>query len=42
MRAFFAANAPYIAFEANFQGSIGNYHAGHTMPKAAQAYQAGF
>jgi len=42
MRAFFAANARYIAFEAIFQGSIGNYDAGHTMPKAAQAYQAGF
>ena len=42
MRAFFAANAHYIAFEAIFQGSIGNYHAGHTMPNAAHAYQAGF
>ena len=42
MRAFFAANARYIAFEAIFQGSIGNYHAGRTMPRAAQAYQAGF
>ncbi len=42
MRAFFAANARYIAFEAIFQGSIGTYDAGHTMPRAAQAYQAGF
>ena len=42
MRAFFAANAHYIGFEANFQGSSGNYHAGHTMPHAAQAYKAGF
>ena len=42
MRAFFAANARYIAFEAIFQGSIGNYDAGRTMPRAAQAYQAGF
>ena len=42
MRAFFAANAPSIAFEAIFQGSIGNYDAGRTMPRAAQAYQAGF
>jgi hypothetical protein len=42
MRAFFAANARHIAFETIFQGSIGNYHAGRTMPKAAQAYKAGF
>ena len=42
MRAFFAANAPRISFEAIFQGSMGNYAAGHTMPKAAQAYKAGF
>jgi hypothetical protein len=42
MRAFFAANASHIAFEAIFQGSIGNYDAGRTMPKAAQAYKAGF
>ena len=42
MRAFFAANAPHIAFEAIFQGSIGNYHAGRTMPNAARAYKAGF
>ena len=42
MRAFFAANAAHIAFEAIFQGSIGNYNAGHTMPKAAQVYKAGF
>ena len=42
MRAFFAANARYIAFEAIFQGSIGDYNAGHTMPRAAHAYQAGF
>ena len=42
MRAFFAENARHIAFETIFQGSIGNYHAGHTMPRAAQAYKAGF
>jgi len=42
MRAFFAANAPYIAFEAIFQDSAAGYDAGRTMPKAAHAYQAGF
>jgi len=42
MRAFFAANARHMAFETIFQGSIGNYHAGHTMPRAARAYKAGF
>ena len=42
MRAFFSANARHIAFEAIFQGSIGDYDAGRTMPKAAQAYKAGF
>jgi hypothetical protein len=42
MRAFFAANARHIAYEAIFQGSIGTYDAGHTMPKAARAYKADF
>ena len=42
MRAFFAANAPSIAFESIFQGTVGTYDAGQTMPNAAQAYQAGF
>ena len=42
MRAFFAANAPHLAFEAIFQGRIGNYAAGHTTPKSAQAYKAAF
>jgi Glycosyl hydrolase family 26 len=44
MRAFFAANAAHIAFEANFQGSStgGNYGVGTTVPNAAAAYKAGF
>ena len=42
MRAFFAANAPYIAFESIFQGAAGTYNAGQIMPRAARAYQAGF
>ena len=42
MRAFFAANAPYIAFEAIFENPIGNYAVGHTTPKSAQAYKAAF
>jgi hypothetical protein len=46
MRAFFAANATRIAFEANFQGDPastgGSYGAGTTVPKAAAAYKAGF
>jgi len=42
MRAFFVANAPYIAFETIFQGARGNYKAGHAMPNAAHAYKAGF
>jgi Glycosyl hydrolase family 26 len=42
MRAFFAANARYLAFETIFQGPVGNYEAGHTMPKSAYAYEAGF
>ncbi len=42
MRAFFAANAPYIAFESIFQGTLGEYDVGRIMPNAAQAYQAGF
>ena len=42
MRAFFAANAPYIAFEAIFQSPVGNYPVGHTTPKSAQAYKAAF
>ena len=42
MRAFFAANAPHIAFESIFQGSVADYNAGHTMPNAARAYKAGF
>jgi len=42
MRAFFAANAPDIAFEAIFQDSAAGYDAGRTLPNAAQAYQAGF
>ena len=42
MRAFFAANAPYIAYESIFQGTAESYDAGRTMPNAAQAHQAGF
>ncbi len=42
MRAFFAANARYIAFESIFQGPNGNYEAGSVMPYAAQAYKAAF
>jgi hypothetical protein len=47
MKAFFAANAARIAFEANFQGPAssstgGSYGAGTTVPNAAAAYQAGF
>ena len=42
MRVFFAANAPYIAFETIFQGARGNYKAGHAMPNAAHAYKAAF
>ena len=42
MRAFFAANAPYIAYESLFQGTLATYAAGHNMPNAARAYQAGF
>jgi Glycosyl hydrolase family 26 len=42
MRAFFAANAPYIAFESIFQGTGETYDAGQSMPSAALAYQAGF
>ena len=42
MRAFFAANAPYIAFESIFQGAVSGYNSGRTMPNAARAYQAGF
>ena len=42
MRAFFAANARYIAYETLFQGTLATYAAGHNMPNAARAYQAGF
>ena len=42
MRAFFAANAPSIAFESIFQGAVSGYNSGRTMPNAARAYQAGF
>jgi Glycosyl hydrolase family 26 len=42
MRAFFAANARYLAFETIFQGPAGNYRDGHSMPEAAHAYKAGF
>ena len=42
MREFFAANAPYIAFEAIFESPVGNYAVGHTTPKSAQAYKAAF
>jgi beta-mannanase len=44
MRTFFAANAPHIAFEANFQGvsTGGSYGPDTTVPKAAAAYRAGF
>jgi beta-mannanase len=42
MRAFFAANARYVAFETIFQGPIGNYRDGYTMPEAAHAYKTGF
>jgi hypothetical protein len=46
MRAFFAANAAHIAFEANFQGGPGStggsYGTGTTVPNAAAAYRAGF
>ena len=42
MRAFFAANAPYIAFEAIFESPVGNYPVGHTTPNSAQAYKADF
>jgi hypothetical protein len=46
MRAFFAANAAHIAFEANFQGGpasgSGSYGSGTAVPKAAAAYKAGF
>ncbi|MGO9780335.1 MAG: glycoside hydrolase family 26 protein [Streptosporangiaceae bacterium] len=42
MRAFFAANARYVAFETIFQGAVGNYESGHSMPAAARAYKAAF
>lgn len=44
MRAFFAANAAHLSFEANFQGTStgGNYCPTTTVPNAAAAYQAGF
>jgi hypothetical protein len=46
MRAFFAASAAHLAFEANFQGvpgsTGGSYGAGTTVPAAAAAYRAGF
>lgn len=42
MKAFFAANAPNLAFEAIFQGPVANYAAGHILPAAAHAYKAAF
>ena len=46
MRAFFAANAPAIAFECNFQGPSsstgGTYGADSSIPKASAAYKADF
>ena len=46
MRAFFAANAAHLAFEANFQGGPtfggGSYGPGTTVPKAAMTYKAEF
>jgi hypothetical protein len=42
MRAFFAANAQNLAYEAIFQGPVGSYANGHLMPAAAQAYKASF
>jgi hypothetical protein len=44
MRAFFAANAARLAYEANFQSptTCGTYAPGTTVPNSAAAYKAGF
>jgi len=42
MRTFFTASALSLAFETIFQGTIGNYESGHTMPAAAHAYKTDF
>ena len=44
MRGFFQANAAYIAWESNFQGTAtrGGYGTGTQVPLSAAAYKAGF